>query len=119
MKRILLGRWGEQVARDYLLSKGWRLIEQNYRCPLGELDLIMWDGRWLVFVEVRTRTSDRWGRGEETIDFRKQKRLLRVASHFLAGYRGRPGDLRFDLVSILKQGEGSYELTHLPGIITP
>lgn len=119
MKRVELGRLGELVACDYLLKKGWELIRRNYRCSVGEMDIIMRDAHWIVFVEVRTRSSDRWGKGEETIDYRKQKRLLRIAGQFLAGYHGIPGEPRFDLVSIQITGDSQFELNHTPAIIIP
>ena len=57
MNRIELGRWGERQARDYLEDQGFVIREKNYRCKLGEIDIIVLDGGCLVFVEVKTRTS--------------------------------------------------------------
>ena len=98
---LRLGQRAERSARDYLIRKGLRLIEGNYRCRFGEIDLIMVDGEYLVFVEVRYRSSDRFGGALASIDARKQYRLRASAEHYRQGNRtlaDRP--CRFDVVSI-------------------
>ncbi|MZP29123.1 YraN family protein [Heliobacterium undosum] len=119
MNRVLLGRWGEERALQHLLGLGWFLICQNYRTPRGEIDLILRESNWIVFVEVRTRSSERFGRGEETIDYRKRRRLMATAGHFLGAYQGPPGDPRFDLISILRLDSGEDQLLHIRGMFTP
>ncbi len=95
-----LGRRGESVAEAFLLSRGYRIIARNYRCPLGELDLVASEGGAVVFVEVKTRRGARAGSGVEAVSGRKRRRLRRLARYYLAahGLEGRP--CRFDVVSL-------------------
>jgi len=91
----------EQHARAHLEQHGLRLLEGNYRSPYGEIDLVMEEGKTLVFVEVRFRRSEDFGAPAETIDARKQARLRATAEHYLQRHRGdskRP--CRFDIVAI-------------------
>lgn len=93
------GRQFENLAADYLRGKGLELVSRNYRSRTGEIDLIMRDGKTLVFVEVRARGSDRYGGAVESIDFHKQKRLSRTAIHYLQHTREQSA-CRFDVVAI-------------------
>jgi putative endonuclease len=77
----------EQQANQWLVTQGLKSIERNYRCKLGEIDLIMLDRRQLVFVEVRYRKQTRFGSAAESVNWRKQQKLLRAAAHYLAHRR--------------------------------
>jgi putative endonuclease len=93
------GRVAEDAALAFLLSHGLALVARNYRCRLGELDLVMRDGATLVFVEVRARTHTAWGTPEASVDRRKQARLCAAAGAYLASHpaeAARP--MRFDVV---------------------
>ena len=90
------GTLAEALAADYLQSRGLRLIERNYRCRLGEIDLILADGPVLVFVEVRLRRTADFGGAAASITAVKRQRILRAARHYLAG-RPEPA-CRFDVV---------------------
>ena len=93
------GASGETLALRHLEQTGLRLVERNYRCRGGEIDLVMLDGDSLVFVEVRYRSSTRFGRAEETVTATKQGRLVTAASHYLQRHAvTRPA--RFDVVAI-------------------
>jgi putative endonuclease len=93
------GRQAEDRALDFLLKQGLCLIERNYRCRYGEIDLVMEDGRTLVFVEVRFRGNPRFGGALESVDRRKQAKLLATAAHFLKERRlDRPA--RFDVAAL-------------------
>jgi putative endonuclease len=94
---IELGREAEDAAFEYLRKQGLSEIERNYRCRFGEIDLIMRDGETVVFVEVRKRSSSRFGGALESIDAHKKKKLLATARHFIAA-RGDIPDCRFDAV---------------------
>lgn len=94
-----LGQQGEDRALAYLQQQGLRLLERNFRCKLGELDLIMQHGAALVFVEVRQRTSARYGGAAASVTPAKQRRLLRAAQYFLLRYAELP-PCRFDLLAI-------------------
>ena len=99
-RKQVLGREGEGIAERYLKKQGFTLLERNYRCPLGELDLIALDRKVLVFVEVKTRTSDSSGSPLESVDRRKQRQIIKTALYFLSQKRLHDRDARFDVVGI-------------------
>ena len=99
---LIRGRSAEEQARRHLEQRGMQLLERNYRCKLGEIDLIMQDGKALVFVEVRYRKSDRFGSAVESITTKKQGRLLATANHYLQRKRA-SASCRFDVVGITGQ----------------
>ena len=90
------GRLAEALAADYLQARGLRLVERNYRCRLGEIDLILAEGSVLVFVEVRLRRSAAYGGAGASIGPAKRQRILRAARHYLTG-KAEPA-CRFDVV---------------------
>jgi putative endonuclease len=94
-----LGQQAEQVACDFLLSKGMSLLEKNYFCSLGEIDLIMNDKKTIVFVEVRYRRTARFGSEAETVDRHKQKKLVATAADYLQqNPKAAKNPCRFDIV---------------------
>lgn len=104
--RAVLGFLGELLAAEQLRSKGYVILERNYRCPEGEIDLIAREDDVLVFVEVRTRTTDGFGLPVETIDFAKQRRIYATARNYLRERKPRYQHQRFDVVGVLlKEGE--------------
>lgn len=96
----LTGPWAEDQALAHLSGRGLRLLERNFRCPRGEIDLVMADGRQLVFVEVRYRRGSGFGDGAESVDRRKQGRLLTAARYYLQDRNGPESACRFDVVAI-------------------
>jgi putative endonuclease len=95
------GRRAEDAALAYLGERGLRAVERNFRCRAGEIDLIMRDGACLVFVEVRYRSSDRYGSPAESVSARKQARLLAAAQYYLQMHPGqRELAMRFDVVAV-------------------
>ena len=103
-----LGREGEEAARRFLEEKSYRMLAANYRCPLGEIDLICKDGQTLVFVEVKSRRDTRKGLPEASVTAEKQKRLSKIAEWYLKEnhYRGEY-PVRFDVVSVLEPADGT------------
>lgn len=94
------GREIEQLARAWLRQQGLRAIEENYRCRVGEIDLVMEENGVLVFVEVRYRKYTQFGDGAESVDWRKRQKLIRAAQHYLvARRRHHTGPCRFDVVA--------------------
>lgn len=93
------GAWGEAVAAAYLRRKGYRIVGQNFHTRFGEIDLIAQSGRFIVFVEVKTRKDDRYGAACEAVDAGKRKRLIATAEQWL---QRNPTTLqpRFDVVEI-------------------
>ncbi len=105
------GRRAEQDACDYLERQGLRLVERNYACACGEIDLIMLDRNTLVFVEVRYRRSHRYGSGAESVDWRKQGKLSATAAHYLQGHpRAARRPCRFDVIALTGQDNGHVHI---------
>jgi putative endonuclease len=95
------------VACHHLQRQGLRLIERNYRCRFGEIDLVMCDGGTVVFIEVRYRRSRQFGHPAETVDARKRERLCRAGSHFIQHRaRLRESPCRFDVVTVEPNARG-------------
>lgn len=109
-----LGRAGEAAAAAFYRRRGYRVLERNFRARGGEIDLVCRRGRTLVFCEVKTRNSERFGVPAEAVGPVKQGRIRRVAAEWLARHPGQRGELRFDVVSIAASDQG-LALTHLPG----
>ena len=101
------GKLAEALAADYLQARGLRLLERNYRCRLGEIDLILADGPVLVFVEVRLRRSADFGGAAASITARKRQRIVMAARHYLSG-RQEPV-CRFDVVLLEALAADSIE----------
>jgi len=100
MKRKDTGILGEKLAKDFLKKRGYRILEANYRCPEGEIDIIARQKDYLVFVEVRTKTSLEFGSPEESITPAKMARLRATASHFQQTHDNLPPLWRIDVVAI-------------------
>ncbi len=112
-ERLDLGRRGEDLALAWLQGLGYRLQARNYRFRGGELDLVMFDGPVLVFVEVRSRTSLQHGTPLETIDYRKRRQIEKTAGFYLAREKISPDTpCRFDAVAI-DFGNGEPHITHV------
>ena len=105
------GKKAEELAKNYLLKQSLISVEENYRCKLGEIDLIMRDQKHLVFVEVRMRNNPNFGSGADSVSPAKQRRLKNTANFYLQTHYGnRFPPCRFDVVSInLHQEHGHYE----------
>ena len=103
-RRAALGRAGEDAAGRWYEARGYEVLERNWRRREGEVDLIARNGRTVVFCEVKTRTSDAFGTGAESVLPAKQRRIRRLAARWLAELTPASGralvDLRFDVVSI-------------------
>lgn len=95
-----LGRYGEDAALRYLEERGYRLIARNFYCRYGELDLIMQQGRQLVFVEVKARTSSRYGLPEDAVNPQKLRRLRQAIAVYLEQGAPRHYGLRLDAIAV-------------------
>lgn len=103
-RRRDLGAKGEAAARSALRRRGYRILEENFRCPLGEIDLIAEQGDVLVFIEVKARMSAAFGPPQGAVGIHKQRQIARVAEFYLAGARRRPVACRFDVVAVTYPG---------------
>ena len=112
MKRRDTGIRGEKIARDFLKKRGFRILETNYRCSRGEIDIVASHRDYLVFIEVRTRSSDEYGSPEESITRTKKKRLKLAALHYLGSHNDFPELWRIDVVAIeLDEGGKPLRIT--------
>ncbi|NLC70558.1 MAG: YraN family protein [Desulfuromonadaceae bacterium] len=111
-ERLSLGKWGEETAASYLQAQGMKIIERNYRTPLGEIDLIAHHKKNLVFVEVKTRRSNLFGVPQEAVGKRKQHQIIRAAQWYL---QSNPTNLqpRFDVVAVHAAGDQPV-IDHIP-----
>jgi len=100
MKRRDTGILGEKLAKDFLRKKGYHILETNYRCPEGEIDIVARQKDFLVFIEVRTKTSLEFGSPEESITPAKMARLRATASHFRQTHDNLPPFWRIDMVAV-------------------
>ena len=110
-----VGAYGERVAVRYLMDQGMVVLDRNWRCPAGELDAVLRDGGTLVFAEVKTRRSDRYGTPAEAVVGAKAARMRRLATLWLAQSALRPREVRFDVVSVQPRSAGPAAVEHLRG----
>jgi putative endonuclease len=116
--RAQIGAFGEQLAVDHLTASGLRVLARNWRCRYGELDVIAADtaARVVVFVEVKTRTTDLYGGVAQAVTPQKVRRLRRLAGVWLAGQDTGWAQVRIDVVGV-RIGHGpTAEITHLQGV---
>jgi putative endonuclease len=111
-----LGRRGEQVATEHLEACGFRILDRNWRCQQGELDVVADDDGTLVFVEVKTRSGVGFGDPTEAVTARKLARIGRLAGAWCAEHRPRSRRMRVDVVGIVLPPEGGVRLEHLRGV---
>lgn len=111
-----LGEFGEAYAARHLVGRGMVLLDRNWRCELGEIDLVLRDGDTLVFCEVKTRSSAQYGTPLESVTARKATRLRRLAARWLTEHQVRPREVRLDLVGVLVPRTGSPSVEHAPGV---
>jgi putative endonuclease len=110
----VLGRLGEDAAVGHLASLGWTIIERNWRCLEGELDIVAHDGSALVVCEVKTRSSAEYGTPVEAITPAKAARLRRLTSRWLAAHGiGHTAAVRIDVLGLVRAGPGRFEIEHL------
>jgi putative endonuclease len=107
-----IGRVGEKQAERFLKRNGYRMVTRNYSCDGGEIDLVALDGRTVVFVEVKTRSSDEHADPQDAVTPEKQRRLIRAAKAFIQQTRSQDRACRFDVVAITLAGDkpGRIEL---------
>lgn len=114
--RQVLGAYGEALAARHLIEAGMVLLDRNWRCPAGEIDLVLRDGRTLVFAEVKTRSSTAFGTPLEAVGPAKAGRLRRLAAAWMEVHQLRVSEVRLDLVGVLHGRDGVVEVQHVKGI---
>jgi putative endonuclease len=111
-----VGRYGEQVAVAHLEGLGMRVLERNWRCPIGEIDVVALDGDCLVVCEVKTRRSEVCGSPLEAVTPAKLARLRRLAGAWLESRDAHLPEVRIDVVAVLRPLRGRAQVEHLQGV---
>lgn len=111
MQAHIYGKKSEIIASQYLQKKGYKIIEQNYKNKIGEIDIIAQDKDYLVFVEVKARISCAFGDPLEAVNLKKQQKIRNVAQLYLMKTRKTNANCRFDVVTVL--GEEDREINHI------
>lgn len=117
MERRALGQKGEKLAQDYLKSKGYRILEANYRCSIGEIDIIAENKNRFAFVEVRTRSSREYGTPEESITEVKKEKLASLCMEYINNHKV-SREWHLDLVAVEVNAEGKLKrIDHIPDVL--
>jgi|SRR5215472_14635793 len=111
-----LGKQGEQMAAEYLAKSGLAVIERNWRCPQGEIDIVAADNRTLVICEVKTRSDVRYGTPLESITRQKARRLRRLAASWAQAQGVLYDEIRIDVIGVLRTAPGQFSIEHVRGV---
>lgn len=112
--RLSLGDRGEIIAAAYLAKKKHKILDQKVRAPFGELDLVTRDRDALVFVEVKTRSGEKYGLPEEAVDLVKQKQMIKLAEWYIQKHEIKNIKMQFDVIAILYNGTKPPQVRHYP-----
>ncbi len=116
-RRLALGGYGERLAARHLVEQGMIVLDRNWRCSAGEIDLVLRDGDVLVVCEVKTRTSSVCGSPHEAITPAKLARLKRLALLWVEAHEVRPAETRLDLVAVHRPRRGPSTVDHVRGLV--
>ena len=111
-----LGKSGEDIATNYLKSIGYLIIERNYTARQGEIDIVAKDNEELVFIEVKTRSNNKFGRPVEAVNFIKQKHLISTIKYYLYSKHLENSYVRIDIVEVYFSKDG-YNINHIKQVI--
>ena len=114
MNKRIVGRRGEDAAIEFLRAHNYKILDRNYYCHFGELDVVAWDGEFVVFIEVKSRADTSFGMPREAVDWRKQKTIVQCASYWLYKHKRTGEPVRFDVVEIL-----AGEVNHITDAFRP
>ncbi len=109
----VLGREGEQAAADYLKGLGYRILDRNWRCADGEIDIVAVERHTFVVCEVKTRSGTRYGTPLDAVGYAKRRRLRRLAAQWLAAHGVRFDRIRVDVIGLLRDGNGGFSIEHV------
>ena len=115
--RQALGAYGERVAARHLAERGLVVLDRNWRCPEGELDLVLRDGEVLVAAEVKTRRGDSCGTPHEAVDSVRLERLHRLVWRWAEEHDVHPDEVRVDLVAVQRPRRGAAVVEHVTGLV--
>lgn len=111
-----LGTYGEEVAVAFLLRAGLEILDRNWRCEVGELDIVARDGSTLIAVEVKTRTSTAFGHPAEAVSPRKLRRLRQLVWRWLVAHERHAPQVRIDVITVIQGPVGAPQVEHLVGV---
>jgi putative endonuclease len=112
----VLGKEGEEAAADYLVERGFRILDRNWRCADGEIDIVAVERHSLVVCEVKTRSGTRYGTPLEAVGRAKRNRLRRLAVQWLHAHGARFDQIRIDVIGLLYEGTGGFTIEHVRGV---
>jgi putative endonuclease len=107
-----IGQIGEKIAADYLKSNGYRIVDRNYRCFLGEIDIIAQKKGCVHFIEVKAKQNSFLGEPEHMVDFRKRQKLISLANYYIAQQRNDKSDYQIDVITLKAKGN-SWQIKHI------
>lgn len=113
---MAIGRLGEDLAAEHLVDQGYQILARNWRCPIGELDIVAEHGQTLIAVEVKTRTSTAYGYPIEAVGHTKAVRLRKLLFAFAAEHQCRYPLIRVDVVALLGRQGGGFSAKHYVGV---
>lgn len=111
-----IGEYGEDLACEHLEGLGYEIVDRNWRCDQGELDIVARHGACLVFCEVKTRRSTQFGSPIEAVTVRKAMRLRRLAVSWLRAHPTRVDEVRIDVIGVLRRRDAPVEIEHLQDV---
>jgi len=112
----VLGREGEQAAVSYLEGRGFRILDRNWRCADGEIDIVAVERHTFVVCEVKTRSGTRYGTPLDAVDRAKRRRLRRLAALWLSAHGVRFDQIRIDVLGLLRDEVGGFTIEHVRGV---
>jgi putative endonuclease len=116
-RRLALGAYGERLAARHLTARGLVVLDRNWRCDAGEIDLVLRDGDVLVVCEVKTRSSDACGTPHEAVTAVKLDRLKRLAERWVDEHAVTPREVRIDVVAVRRPRRGPSTVDHVAGLL--
>lgn len=111
-----IGKMGEDIAMQYLMENDYKIIDQNFRCRQGEIDIVATDGKELVFIEVKTRTSNQYGEPCEAVNATKLKHILRVAEYYIYIKKIKNTYIRIDVIEVMI-GRAGNTVRHIKQVV--
>lgn len=114
MKKKRIGKLGEDLAVIYLKRIGYKILERNFRCRVGEVDIIAKDVEEIVFIEVKTRTNNTYGEPSEAVDYIKKEHIIKTANYYLYKNKLYNKSIRFDVIEVFLSNK--FHINHIKQI---
>ncbi len=115
-ERHIIGKIGEEKASNYLINSGYRILERNFSCRQGEIDIIAFDGKYTVFFEIKARTNLEYGLPSEAVNKRKMKHMLNAIKYYLYIHKIENTNIRIDVIEVYACND-EYRINHLKQVL--